>query len=176
VTPARWQDYGPLETTVAPRSYVFDGGATAAQHRAAVTTATEATEVLPRPHAAAGVVTNDSASRTLSVRLSNQETGYARLLWRDGLQLLRQAEEALESAPASRFMELAPAVWATVPGGRRSVHGKPGHEDGTLEFYFAPGVAAYAELVGKPNLAALVTMDKGTRHILGVKFYHRTAA
>jgi hypothetical protein len=172
VSADRWQDYGPLETTTAPRSYVFGSEAPPVQHRAA---AKVADEPLPRPHAAVGVVTSDPASRTLTVRLSKQETGYARLLWRDGLQLLRQSEEAVASGPAAGYAKLAPTVWADVGGGRRAVHGRPGQQDGTLEFSFAPGVAAYAELVGKPNLTCLVTMDKGTRFILGVKFFHRPA-
>jgi hypothetical protein len=176
VTVDRWWDYGALETTVAPHAYVFDNEAPSVQQqRAAVTSVAEATNPMPRPHAATGVVTSDPASRTLTVRLSKQETGYARLLWRDGLQLLRQTEEAVAAGPAARYAELAPTVWADVGGGRRIVYGRPGQDDGTLEFTFPPGVAAYAQLVGKPGLTALVTMDKGSRFILGVKFFHRPA-
>jgi hypothetical protein len=53
-----------------------------------------ATEKLPQPHLARGVVENDPASRTLSVRLSDHETGYGRLLWRQAFQALAAEEES----------------------------------------------------------------------------------
>ena len=176
MTADRWHDFGPLETTTAPAGfYVFADEVPQVQHRAAVKVADEP---LPRPHTAAGVVISDPAARTLTVRLSPRESGYSRLLWRDGLGLLRKTEESLESlgsALALRYAQLAPTVWADVGGARQVVHGRLGQQDGTLEFYFAPGVAAYGELVGRPNLTCLVTMDKGSRHILGVRFFHRPA-
>jgi hypothetical protein len=60
-------------------------------------------------------------------------------------------------------------VWADVPGGRRVVHGLPA-DGGMLGFHFPPGTAGYAELVSKPSLWAIVTMDISTRRILGVRF------
>jgi hypothetical protein len=121
------------------------------------------TEVVPQPLAAVGVVFADTAARTLVVRLSELETGYARLCWQQGWQALRRAEEAgwpVAGGP--------PPVFAAVPGGRR-VYGVP-VEGGALSFRFPPGVAGFAELIGRPNLTSIVTVDRATHHILTVRF------
>jgi hypothetical protein len=126
-----------------------------------------ATTPLPQPLAADGVVFNDAAARTLYVRLSDYANGYTRLLWQQGWQALRQAEE-------SGFRLGAPTVWASTSSAYQVVHGLPG-EGGTLKFHFPVGSEAgkvYTGLVGKPNLGAIVTVDRGTHRILGVKFLH----
>jgi hypothetical protein len=125
------------------------------------------TEVLPQPAAVDGVVFHDPATRTLHVRLSDQANGYTKLLWQQGWQMLCRAEEA--GWPRRG----APWVWASTPGAYQVVHGLPG-DGGTLKFHFPPGTAAYSELVGKPGLVAIATIDRGTHHILSVKFLHRT--
>jgi hypothetical protein len=125
-----------------------------------------ATTPVPQPLAVDGVVFNDVATRTLHVRLSDQASGYTRLLWQQGWQQQRRAEEA--GWPSSG----APWVWASAPGHHRIVHGLPG-EGGTLKFHFPTSVSAYSELISKPGLAAIVTVDCGTHHILGVKFLNR---
>jgi len=125
-------------------------------------------EALPQPRAATGVVVHDPATRTLSVRLSELESGYAKLLWREGWQALRRSQEA------GWPIDGAPWVWADVPGGRRVVHGQP--IDGVaLTFHFPTGTAGYAELISKPGLWAIITMDVATRHILGVRFLNGPA-
>jgi hypothetical protein len=53
-----------------------------------------ATEKVPQPLTVDGVVFNDPATRTLHVRLSDQASGYTRLLWQQGWQALRRAEES----------------------------------------------------------------------------------
>jgi hypothetical protein len=117
--------------------------------------------------AATGVVFADTVARTLSVRLSETASGYQRMLWQQGWQQQRRAQEAGWAANG------APWVWADAPGVRRVVHGRPG-EGGTLTFHFPPGTAGYSELVGKPGLTAIVTADRGTHHILGVRFLNRS--
>jgi hypothetical protein len=124
------------------------------------------TEVMPQPIAVDGVVFNDPAARTLHVRLPDQASGYTKLLWQQGWQQLRRAEEA--GWPANG----APWVWADAPGAYRVVHGGPG-EGGTLKFHFPPGTAGYTELVGKPGLVAIVTLDRGTHRVLGCRFLNR---
>ena len=126
------------------------------------------TTTLPDPVAVDGVVFNDVETRTLHVRLSDQANGYSRLLWAQGWQALRRAEES------GWRNNGVPDVWASAPGAYRIVHGLPG-EGGTLKFTFHTGQTAYSELVGKPGLAAIVTLDRGTHHILGVKFLNRQA-
>jgi hypothetical protein len=124
-----------------------------------------ATTPVPQPLAVDGVVFNDTATRTLHVRLSDQANGYTRLLWQQGWQALRRAEE-------SGYTSAVPMVWASAPGAYQIAHGLPG-EAGTLKFHFPPGVAAYSELISKPGLTAIVTVDRGTHHILGVRFLNR---
>ena len=83
-------------------------------------------------------------------------------LWRQGLQALRRAEE-------SGFRTGAPPVWAHSAGQREIAYGLPG-DNATRTFRFAPGVEAYGELVSKPGLSAIVTVDRETCHIMGVRF------
>jgi hypothetical protein len=125
-------------------------------------------QVLPRPKAATGVVFHDVLTRTLTVRLGEGASGYERLLWRDGWQALRRDQEAGWPVDGS------PPVFAAVPGARRGVHGQP-VEGGALSFHFPPGTAGYAELVARPGLYAIVTMDSGTRYITNVRFLNRFA-
>jgi hypothetical protein len=125
-----------------------------------------ATTPLPQPMAVDGVVFNDPATRTLHVRLSDQASGYAKLLWQQGWQQLRRAEET------GWWRSGVPDVWASAPGAYRVVHGLPG-EAGTLKFHFPTGTTAYSELISKPGLAAIVTVDRAGHRILTVTFVHR---
>jgi hypothetical protein len=68
-----------------------------------------ATERIPQPMVATGLVSNNLSDRTLSVRLSDFETsGYTRLAWRTAWQELRKAEQLGWSNH--------PTVWASAPG------------------------------------------------------------
>lgn len=127
------------------------------------------TDRVPEPHVAVGVVENDPPSRTLSVRLSELEAGYGRLLYRQAHQALRQAEE---SAGPHR------TVWASAPGSLRVAFAVPG-DFGVLLFNFPVGIDAYQERVGidayqerlgTPGLAATVVLDRETCRILNVRF------
>ena len=83
----------------------------------------------------------------------------------------QQAEES-----GWRISSRVPDVWASAPGAYRVVHGLP-TEGGQLSFHFpASPHSAYSKLIGKPGLAAIVTLDRNTHHILGVKFLHRPGA
>ena len=121
------------------------------------------TEALPRPRAAIGVVFADVVARTLTVRLSEGESGYTKLLWREGWQALRRAQEA--GWPPGG----PPGIWADVPGGRRVVHGQP-VDGGMLSFHFPPGAAGYTALIAKPGVRAIIVMDASSRRILSVTF------
>jgi hypothetical protein len=130
-----------------------------------VTTVTE----VPRPVAVDAVVFNDVATRTLSVRLSDQADGFTRLLWQQGWQQQRRAQEAGWPANGARW------VWADAPGHRQVAHGLP-TEGGVMSFTFPPGATAYSELVGKPGLTAIAVLDRGTHRFLNVKFLNRPPA
>jgi hypothetical protein len=125
-------------------------------------------EVLPSPLAVDGIVIADADSRSLAVRLPDAAGGHAQSLW-------RQAHLALLTAERSGFRSRVPTVWAHTDRRRDIAHGRPG-EFATLRFTFprTPD-SAYSELVGRPRLAALVTIDRSAGHFMACKFFHRAA-
>jgi hypothetical protein len=168
VTSSRLDGYGPVDTTQASRPYVvFDDEASPAlqlaQHRARNPLASE---VLPQPQAIPAVVFVDTLTRTLTARLPDKASGYERLLWVQGWQALRRAEQA--GWPPGE----APWVLADVPGAPRVVHGVP-VDGAALSFTFPVGVAGFGNLVGKPGVVAIATVDTGTHWFLNCKFYNR---
>ena len=131
------------------------------------------TTVVPQPMAVDGVVFNDVGTRTLTVRLPDKASGYERLMWQQGWQALRQAQEKGWYETSMRPLRTPPEVWASTPGHYRVVYGLPG-DGGVLTFHFPPGVAAYTELISKPGLIAILTVDRGNHHILSCRFLNRT--
>ena len=127
-----------------------------------------ATEKLPQPHEAIGVVSNDLSNRSLSVRISDLESGYSRLLWRECFQALKAAEEAGWASKSD--------VWASTPTSSRVAYAVPGDAafGGTLVFRFRQGETSYAELIGKPGLTAGVWLDRGRRRFINVVFKNRS--
>jgi hypothetical protein len=122
------------------------------------------TEVVPQPFAVDGVVVNDLATRSLNVRLSETASGYQRLWWRQAwLQLKAGWEDGWRRHPHVR---------ASAPGTRDVAIVHPGDFQ-TLTVSFAPGVTAYTELISRPGLVAIVTVDRNTSRFTGVKFLHR---
>jgi hypothetical protein len=169
----RLQDYGPLETTTRPAGvHVFADEASARPvfHRSRAADGAVATDPLPQPKAAVGVVFADPSSRTLTVRLSELEGGYAQALWREGWQALRLAQEA--GWPLGGL----PWVYADAPGSaRRTIHGEP-VEGGGLSFHWPVGTPGFAELISRAGLTSIVTMDIVTRRISTVRFLNRNAS
>jgi hypothetical protein len=129
---------------------------------------TTTTEVLPSPLAVDAVVSVDFDSRALAVRLPDAAGGHAQSLW-------RQAHLALLAAERAGFRSRVPAVWAHTDRRRDIAHGRPG-EFATLRFSFPrPPDSAYSELVGRPRLAAIVTIDRAAGHFLSVRLFHKEA-
>jgi hypothetical protein len=126
---------------------------------------TAATVRVPQPLAVYAAVLNEPATRTLIVRRPENAGGYEKLLW-------REAHGALAAAVESGWLTAHPFVWGGALGNREIVHGSPG-ENLALTFHFPPGEPAYQKLVGKPGLAAIVTLDRGLRRFMGVQFRHR---
>lgn len=125
-----------------------------------------AAEVLPRPVAVNSVVFNDVATRTLSVRLSDQASGYTRLLWQQAWQQQRRSHEA------GWPLDGTPWLYADAPGAPRVVHGLPA-EGGVMAFHFPVGTAGYGKLVSKPGLVTIVTIDRATHQFLSCRFLNR---
>jgi hypothetical protein len=63
-------------------------------------------------------------------------------------------------------------VWGGAFGNRQIVYAAPG-EYQVLLFRFAPGQTEYSKLVGKPNLTAIVTIDRELSRFMSVQFLHR---
>jgi hypothetical protein len=126
------------------------------------------TEVMPRPKAVTGAVFIDVISRTLTVRQAEPATGYESSLWRSAWEALRRAEQAGWPPDA------APWVFASAPKSDRVIHGVPA-DGGALSFTWPVGSPGFAELVGRPGLYAVVTVDIGTHYFSTVKFLHRPA-
>jgi hypothetical protein len=67
---------------------------------------------------------------------------------------------------------LAPFLWGGAFGNRQIVHGKPG--DGQqLVFHFPLGESAFARLIGKPGLRAIVTIDRNLCQFMSCQFIQR---
>lgn len=98
-----------------------------------------ATEKLPSPHEAIGVVSNDLPNRTLTVRLSDAANGYTRLLWKEAFQALRRSEELGRYGDAT--------VYASTDSAYQVASARAGDADfgGLLQFAFRPGEQAYAQ-------------------------------
>jgi hypothetical protein len=127
---------------------------------------TMATTRLPQPAAVDCAVTNDPATRTLFMQLSERAGGYQKLLWREAHGALRRAEESGWGGNDS-------PVWAHAPGRDRIAYAVPG-DLLSLKFHFPVGSGdAYGALVGKPQLYAIVTIDRESHRLLTVKFLHR---
>jgi hypothetical protein len=123
-----------------------------------------AAERVPSPVAVDGTVDIDIPSRTLAVRVSERESGYNRLWWREAHTALTTAEET--------GWRNHRAVYASAPGASDVAHATPG-DYRMLLVRFPSGVSAFAELVGKPGLVALVTVDRNSGPFIGVSFKHR---
>jgi hypothetical protein len=125
-------------------------------------------EVMPRPKALTGAVFTDVLTRTLTVRQAEPASGYESALWQSGWQALRRAHAAGWPPDA------APWVWADAPKSYQVVHGVP-VDGGALSFTWPVGSAGFAELVGRPGLYAIVTVDISTHYFSTAKFLHRPA-
>jgi hypothetical protein len=126
------------------------------------------TEVMPRPKAVTAAVFADVIGRTLTVRQAEPASGYERLLWTQAWQALRRAYAAGWPADGP------PWVFADAPKSYRVIHGVP-TEGGALSFTWPVGSPGFAELVGRPGLYAVATVDISTHYFSTVKFLHRPA-
>jgi hypothetical protein len=118
---------------------------------------------VPEPLAADATVVSHRDEPTLIVKPA-PGSGYAALLWPEGHQALMEDEEA------GRYGALS--VWAHGAGRREIARGHPA-AGGSLRFKFRPGDPNYRKLVREPGPSAIVTVDRKTSSILGVKFRSR---
>jgi hypothetical protein len=118
-----------------------------------------------RPLAVDGVVSIDARERTLVVRPARDARGLAEALWGEGHRAQVESERR-------RFHGTAPTVWARGAGQDRIALGLPG-DDGTMRFRFSPGDPNYKKLVATPGLSATIVVDRGSSHILSVRFQGR---
>jgi hypothetical protein len=109
---------------------------------------------LPDPLAGDGVVTFDPVSRSLLVKAKPGDRVWP--LWQRGHRAWVAAVQS------GRYLE-APAVY---PSGARG----EAVRDGWLRFTFRGDDAVFRELAGAPDLRAIVTVDRESAQILGVRF------
>ena len=115
---------------------------------------------VPKPLATSAVqVAHDPVTRALMVRPA-PGAGWAGSLWRKG-------HAAWTAAVKSGRYSEAPSVYAS-GAGREGPRGEP-VRDGWLRFTIRDE-RAYQELTSAPDLRAIVTVDRETAQILGVRF------
>ena len=122
-----------------------------------------ATERVPAPHAVYGVVITDVLARTLGVRLSEKANGYSRMWW-------RTAHTALKAAVENGWAN-HPYVYASIPGARQVAHVQPA-DFLMLSVHFPIGKPGFSELVSKPGLYAIATIDRNPGRFLNLRFLH----
>jgi hypothetical protein len=74
-----------------------------------------ATTPVPSPMAVTGVVSSIIPERVLVVRISDTESGYAKLAWRTAWRALRSAEE-------SGWRTADPTIYGSAPGAYQVAH------------------------------------------------------
>jgi hypothetical protein len=112
--------------------------------------------MVPEPLACDGETLHDPVSRSVLVKVS----GVGASFWRRGHQRM------VEMVEAGRYYD-APTVYASAGGRYRFARGEA-VRDGWLRFQLSD--ADYRRLVNTPDLSAIVTVDRGTGRIMGVKF------
>jgi hypothetical protein len=125
-----------------------------------------ATTPVPSPVAVTGVVSAIIPERTLVVRISDTESGYAKLTWRTAWRALRSAEE-------SGWRTADRTVYGSAPGHFQVSHAVVGDDvfGGLLRFRFSDE-KAYLQLVSQPGLSCFVMLDRSQHRFLSVKFRH----
>jgi hypothetical protein len=122
------------------------------------------TEKVPEPLAIDAVVVSDIATRSLGVRLSENASEHQRLWWKTAHQQLKAAvEDGWRSHPF---------VWASTPTAYQVAHVQPA-DFSMLTVHFPVGVAGFSELISRPGLYAIATVDRNSNRFLAVKFLHR---
>jgi hypothetical protein len=164
VTTLSRDGYGPVEYTRAPSGVFTEWGGRSGISTRAATPAT--TERVPSPMAVTGVVSPLIPERALVVRISDTESGYAKLTWRTAWRALKSAEE-------SSWRTADPTVYASAPGAFQVAHATTGDDffGGLLRFRFADE-KAYLQLVSQPGLSCFVMLDRSAHRFLSCKFRH----
>lgn len=122
------------------------------------------TEKLPAPVAIDGVVVTDVTARSLGVRLPETANGYTRLWWKTAHQQLKAAK--------GDGWATHPYVWASTPSAHQVAHVQPA-DFSMLTVHFPVGTAGFSELISRPGLYAIATVDRNSNRFLAVKFLHR---
>ena len=131
------------------------------------------TETLPQPIAIDGVVVSDVASRSLGVRLGERASGYQRLWWKTAHQALKAAmEDGWGSQSLEGWRRSDPYVWASTSTASRVAPVLPA-DFSMLQVTFPVGTAGFGELISKPGLYALATVDRNGGRFMSVKFLNR---
>jgi hypothetical protein len=132
-----------------------------------------ATERLPQPIAIDGVVVSDVLARSLGVRLGERASGYERMWWKTAWQALKSAmEDGWGSQSLEAYRHSDRHVWASTSTAYRVVPVLPA-DFLMLQVTFPVGTAGFSELISKPGLYAIATVDRNSGRFIGVKFLNR---
>jgi hypothetical protein len=132
------------------------------------------TETLPQPIAIDAVVVSDVASRSLGVRLGERTNGYEKMWWGVAHRALKAAMENGwgQSSSLEAFRRSDPYVWASTSTASRVAPVLPA-DFSMLQVTFPVGTAGFGELISKPGLYALATVDRNGGRFMSVKFLNR---
>jgi hypothetical protein len=122
------------------------------------------TERVPSPTVLDAVVITDPTTRSLAVRLPETASGYQKLWW-------KVAHTALKAAVENGWRS-HPYVYANTPSASDVVHMQPADFQ-MLSAHFPVGTAGYSELISKPGLYALVSLERNSGRFTRVSFLHR---
>ena len=98
------------------------------------------------------------------MRLPETASGYQQLWW-------RQAHQQLKAAVETGWRD-HPYVYASTPSAYQVAHVQPA-DFSMLTVHFPVGTAGFSELISKPGLYAIVTVDRDSSRFSTVKFLHR---
>ena len=126
-----------------------------------------ATEKVPSPLGITAVASINVSDRSISVRVSDVESGYAKNYWRTAFRALQQAEHGWSNHST---------VWASTPSTRQAAYAVPSNAEfgGTPRFTFPKGETSFQELISKP-VAATVFVDRSTSRFINVSLKNRTS-
>ncbi len=127
-----------------------------------------ATEKVPQPLGITAVASINVSDRSISVRVSDVESGYAKNYWRTAFRALQQAEQYGWSNHST--------VWASTPSTRQAAYAVPADAEfgGTLRFTFGRGETSFAELISKP-VVCTVFVDRSTSRFINVSLKNRSS-
>jgi hypothetical protein len=121
---------------------------------------------VPEPMGITAVASVNVGDRSISVRCSDLESGFAKMFWRQAFRQLQSAKE--------RGWTNHPTLWASTPTKFQAAYAVVGDADfgGVLKFTFGRGEQSFQELISKP-VTATAYVDRNTSRFINVALKQR---